>query len=61
MKVYGKDTRALNGISLDFYPGEFIVVIGPSGAGKSTFIRCINRLVDPSEGELILMDFIWRS
>lgn len=53
VKVYGKDTRALNGISLDFYPGEFIVVIGPSGAGKSTFIRCINRLVDPSEGELI--------
>ncbi|MCM3439875.1 phosphonate ABC transporter ATP-binding protein [Metabacillus halosaccharovorans] len=53
VKVYGKDTRALNGISLDFYPGEFIVVIGPSGAGKSTFIRCINRLVNPSEGEII--------
>lgn len=53
VKVYGKDTRALNGISLDFYPGEFIVVIGPSGAGKSTFIRCINRLVDPSEGEIV--------
>lgn len=53
VKVYGKETRALNGVSLDFYPGEFIVVIGPSGAGKSTFIRCINRLVDPSEGEVI--------
>ncbi len=53
VKVYGKDTRALNGISLDFYPGEFIVIIGPSGAGKSTFIRCINRLVNPSEGEII--------
>ncbi|WP_319005813.1 phosphonate ABC transporter ATP-binding protein [Metabacillus niabensis] len=53
VKVYGKDTRALNGISLDFYPGEFIVVIGPSGAGKSTFIRCINRLLNPSEGEII--------
>ncbi len=53
VKVYGKETRALNGISLDFYPGEFIVVIGPSGAGKSTFIRCINRLVDPTEGEII--------
>ncbi|KKI94137.1 phosphonate ABC transporter ATP-binding protein [Bacillus sp. SA1-12] len=53
VKVYGKETRALNGISLDFYPGEFIVVIGPSGAGKSTFIRCINRLVDPSAGEII--------
>lgn len=53
VKVYGKETRALNGISLDFYPGEFIVVIGPSGAGKSTFIRCINRLVNPTEGEIL--------
>jgi len=53
VKVYGKKTRALNSISIDFYPGEFIVVIGPSGAGKSTFIRCINRLVNPSEGEII--------
>ncbi|WP_062047132.1 phosphonate ABC transporter ATP-binding protein [Bacillus sp. JCM 19034] len=53
VKVYGEKTRALNGISLDFYPGEFIVVIGPSGAGKSTFIRCINRLVDPTEGQIV--------
>jgi len=53
VKIYGKKTRALNGISIDFYPGEFIAVIGPSGAGKSTFIRCINRLVNPSSGEVI--------
>lgn len=53
VKVYGKETRALNGISLDFYPGEFVVVIGPSGAGKSTFIRCINRLVNPTEGQIV--------
>lgn len=53
VKVYGRETRALNGISLDFYPGEFIVVIGPSGAGKSTFIRCINRIVDPTEGDIV--------
>jgi len=53
VKVYGENTRALNGVSLDFYPGEFVVVIGPSGAGKSTFIRCVNRLVDPTEGEVL--------
>ena len=53
VKVYGKETRALNDMTLDFYPGEFIVVIGPSGAGKSTFIRCINRLVDPTEGQIV--------
>lgn len=53
VKVYGQEIRALNGISLDFYSGEFIVVIGPSGAGKSTFIRCINRLVEPTEGEVV--------
>lgn len=53
VKVYGENTLALNEISLDIYPGEFIVVIGPSGAGKSTFIRCLNRLVDPSKGEIV--------
>lgn len=53
VKVYGKNTQALKGVSVDFYPGEFIVVIGPSGAGKSTFIRCINRLVEPTGGEII--------
>lgn len=52
-KIYGQGTKALNQVSVDFYPGEFIVVIGPSGAGKSTFIRCINRLVTPTSGELI--------
>ncbi|MGN7479398.1 phosphonate ABC transporter ATP-binding protein [Solibacillus silvestris] len=55
-KVYGQGTKALNGVSIDFYPGEFIVVIGPSGAGKSTFIRCINRLVNPTSGEIVFDD-----
>lgn len=52
-KTYGGKVEALKGISTAFYPGEFVVVIGPSGAGKSTFIRCINRMVDPSEGQII--------
>ena len=33
--------------------GEFMVVIGLSGSGKSTLLRCINRLIDPTEGEII--------
>ena len=32
--------------------GEFVSIIGPSGAGKSTFLRCINRMIDTSEGEI---------
>lgn len=48
-KKYGSVT-AINNISVDFYAGEFIVVIDPSGAGKSTFIRCINQLVPISSG-----------
>jgi len=50
-KSYGK-FEALHGIDIEFYQGEFVVFIGSSGAGKSTFIRCINRMVDPTEGSL---------
>ena len=49
-KTYPTGTRALDGISLDFHKGEFIVLIGLSGSGKSTLLRCINRLVDPTSG-----------
>ncbi|MDR2888257.1 MAG: phosphonate ABC transporter ATP-binding protein [Lachnospiraceae bacterium] len=52
-KSYDKKTDVLKGIDTKFYPGEFVVVVGPSGAGKSTFIRCINRMIDPSGGEVI--------
>lgn len=52
-KRYGTSTHALRGVSASFAAGEFVVVIGPSGAGKSTFIRCINRMIDPSCGEII--------
>ncbi|MDR1355359.1 MAG: phosphonate ABC transporter ATP-binding protein [Propionibacteriaceae bacterium] len=51
-KRYGK-FEALRGVDLDFEPGKFTVIIGPSGAGKSTFIRCINRMVDPDGGEIV--------
>jgi len=53
VKVYSRDTRALDGISLDIRRGEFVVLIGLSGSGKSTLLRCINRLVEPTSGQVI--------
>ena len=53
-KVYPDGTEALKGISFTVEDGEFLVIIGLSGSGKSTLLRCINRLVDPTEGEIIL-------
>src|SRR5690625_2426863 len=46
-------TLALSHISFDVYEGELLVIMGLSGSGKSTLIRCLNRLVDPSEGEIL--------
>ena len=51
-KTYTGGVRALNNVSLDVAPGEFLVILGPSGAGKSTLLRCINRLVEPSAGQV---------
>lgn len=53
VKVYPRGTRALDGISLDIRKGEFVVLIGLSGSGKSTLLRCINRLVEPTSGQVI--------
>jgi phosphonate transport system ATP-binding protein len=52
-KVYDDGTVALKDISFDVPDGEFLVVIGLSGSGKSTLLRCINRLIDPTEGEIL--------
>jgi phosphonate transport system ATP-binding protein len=43
----------LKGVSFNVEDDDFFAIIGPSGAGKSTLIRCINRLVEPSGGEVI--------
>ncbi len=43
---------ALSDVSLKVDAGEMLVILGPSGAGKSTLLRCINRLVEPSAGEV---------
>lgn len=52
-KQYGKDQKAISDISFSVKKGEFIAIIGPSGAGKSTLLRCINRMIDASEGNVI--------
>jgi phosphonate transport system ATP-binding protein len=45
--------KALSDVDFSIKPGEFVSVIGPSGAGKSTFLRCINRLIEPTEGSIV--------
>ncbi|MEM8630405.1 MAG: phosphonate ABC transporter ATP-binding protein [Pseudomonadota bacterium] len=46
------ETKAVDSVSLDISPGQFVGVIGRSGAGKSTMLRLINRLIDPTEGSI---------
>lgn len=50
-KSFG-EFKALNNISQNIYPGEVVFVVGPSGSGKSTFLRCLNRLEEPTEGHI---------
>lgn len=55
-KTYKTGDQALKQIDLEVPDGQVLALIGPSGAGKSTMIRCINRLVEPSSGEVWLDD-----
>jgi len=48
------DLHVLKGVSLQVNKGDALVVIGPSGSGKSTLLRCINLLVQPDEGDIII-------
>ncbi len=54
LKKYYKNgaVKALDGIDIDIYPGEVVVVVGPSGSGKSTFLRSLNLLEMPTEGQI---------
>lgn len=51
-KAFG-DFKALNDVSTDIRSGEVVFVVGPSGSGKSTFLRCLNRLEEPSSGHIL--------
>lgn len=51
-KKFG-DLHVLKGINEEILQGEVVVVIGPSGSGKSTFLRCLNLLEEPTEGEIL--------
>lgn len=51
-KSFGEN-QVLRGIDVSIQKGEVIVVIGPSGSGKSTFLRCLNLLEQPTDGQVI--------
>jgi phosphonate transport system ATP-binding protein len=55
-KVYEGGVRALENVSFDAPKGQFLAVIGLSGSGKSTLLRCINRLIEPTDGQIIWED-----
>lgn len=48
------DTLGLSNITFDVYKGEMLVIMGLSGSGKSTLVRCLNRLIEASEGEILI-------
>ena len=54
-KAFG-DVRVLNGVDMDVEKGEVVVILGPSGSGKSTLLRCVNRLEEPTGGEIWFED-----
>jgi phosphonate transport system ATP-binding protein len=55
-KTYPTGDEALKGVTTSVEGSQTVAMIGPSGAGKSTFIRCVNRLTEPSGGEVFLDD-----
>lgn len=55
-KIYEGGVVALRDVSFDVPKGQFLAIIGLSGSGKSTLLRCINRLVEPTSGQIVWDD-----
>ena len=52
-KIYDGGVKALDNVSFDVPDNQFLAVIGLSGSGKSTLLRCINRLIEPTDGQIL--------
>ena len=55
-KIYDGGVLALDDVSFDVPDGQFLAVIGLSGSGKSTLLRCLNRLIEPTAGQVLWND-----
>ncbi|MFP7493148.1 betaine/proline/choline family ABC transporter ATP-binding protein [Terribacillus saccharophilus] len=53
-KVYSGSKKAVNNLNLEIEKGEFICFIGPSGCGKTTSMKMVNRLIEPTEGRILI-------
>src|SRR5699024_2881949 len=50
----GQETNAVDNLDLEIYEGEIVVLVGPSGCGKTTTMKMINRIIEPTEGRIIM-------
>ena len=52
---YDRKERILKGVGLELGRGEILGILGPNGSGKTTFLKCINRILEPCQGKVLLM------